>query len=60
MHAKCSLRKMHLEVGRKNITRPGPTKNYLSRALNEIHQSFHMMYGRVHGIRDGSSFYIKS
>ena len=42
MHAKCSLRKMHLEVGRKNVTRPGPIIKYLSRVLNEIHQSFNM------------------
>ena len=48
MHAKCSLRKMLLEVGRKDVTRPGPTMNYLSRAFNEIHQSFHMTYGKVH------------
>ena len=56
MHAKCSLRKMHLEVGRKNVTGPGPTKNYLSRDLNEIHQSFHMMYGRVHVMKGWVQF----
>ena len=47
MHAKCSLRKMHLEVGRKNVTRPGPIIKYLSRVLNEIYQSFNMEYSRV-------------
>ena len=47
MHAKCSLRKMHLEVGRKNVTRPGPIIKYLSRVLNEIRQSFNMEYSRV-------------
>ena len=47
MHAKCSLRKMHSEVGRKNVTRPGPIIKYLSRVLNEIHQSFNMEYSRV-------------
>ena len=31
MHAKCSLRKMHLEVGRKNVTRPGPIIKYFLR-----------------------------
>ena len=60
MHAKCSLRKMHLEVGRKNVSRPGPNMKYLSRILNENHQSFHMKDGKIHVIlRDGSSFYIK-
>ena len=47
MHAKCSLRKMHSEVGRKNVTRPGPIIKYLSRVLNEIHQSFNMEYSKV-------------
>ena len=47
MHAKCSLRKMHSEVGRKNVIRPGPIIKYLSRVLNEIHQSFNMEYSRV-------------
>ena len=47
MHAKCSLRKMHSEVGRKNVTRPGPIIKYLSRVLNEIHQSFNMEYSSV-------------
>ena len=56
MHAKCSLRKMHLEVGRKNVTRPGPTMNYLSRAFNEIHQSFHMTYGKVHVMKGWVQF----
>ena len=56
MHAKCSLRKMHLEVGRKYVTRPGPTMKYLSRVLNENHQSFHIEYGRVHVMKGWVQF----
>ena len=56
MRAKCSLRKMRSEVGRKNVTRPGPTMNYLSRAFNEIHQSFHMTYGKVHVMKGWVQF----
>ena len=48
MYAKCSLRKIHLEVGRKNLTRPGLTIKYLLRVLNEIHHSICMKYGRVY------------
>ena len=48
MHAKFSLRKIHIEVGRQKVTRPGPIMKYLYRFLNEIHQSFNMEYGRVH------------
>ena len=59
MHAKCSLRKMHLEVGRKNVTRPGPIIKYLSRVLNEIHQSFNMEYGKVHVMKGWVQFFIK-
>ena len=59
MHAKCSLRKMHLEVGRKNVTRPGPIIEYLSRALNEIHQSFNMEKGKVHVMKGWVQFFLK-
>ena len=30
--------------------------NYLSRAFNEIHQSFHMMYGKVHVMKGWVQF----
>ena len=56
MHAKCSLRKMHLEVGRKNVTRPGTTMKYLSRVLNENHQSFRMKDGKIHVINGWVQF----
>ena len=59
MHAKCSLRKMHLEVGRKNVTRPGPIIKHLSRVLNEIHQSFNMEYGKVHVMKGWVQFFLK-
>ena len=51
MHANCTLRKMHIEVGRQKVTRPGPIMKYLLRFLNEIHESFNMEYGRVHVIK---------
>ena len=51
MHAKCSLRKVHLEVGRKNVTRSGPIIKCLLRVLDGIHQSFNMKYGKVHVIK---------
>ena len=36
MHAKCSSRKMLLEVSRKNVIRPGPIVKYLEGVLNEM------------------------
>ena len=59
MHAKHSLRKMLLEVGRKNVTRPGPIIKYLSRVLNEIHQSLNKEYGKVHVMKGWVQFVIK-
>ena len=59
MPAKCSLRKMHLEVGRKNVTGPGPIIKYLSRVLNEIHQSFNMENGKVHVMKGWVQFFIE-
>ena len=60
MHAKCSLSKMYLKVGRKNVTRPGPIIKYLSRALNEIYQSFNMEYGKIHVMKGWVQFFIKT
>ena len=59
MHAKCSLRKMHLEVGGKNVTRPGPIIKYLLGVLDEIHKSFNMKYGKVHVIKGWVHLFIK-
>ena len=59
MHAKCSLRKVHLEVGRKNVTRSGPIVKCLLRVLDGIHQSFNMKYGKVHVIKGWVHLFIK-